>query len=76
MQSGCIRKVKVCEGGGGSLNINIAMSREHNIDSCEGGNTSCPPVSQNIAHVGRFSESSGTFYYTNIVGHISSSVKL
>ena len=64
----------MCEGE--SLNMPIAMSREHNIDSCEGGNTSCPPVSQNIAHVERFSESSGTFYYTNIVGHISSSVKL
>ena len=68
MQSRCIRKVKVCEGGGGSLNINIAMSREHNIDSCE-GIPPCPPVSHNIAHVGRFSESSGTFYYISVISH-------
>ena len=34
----------------------------------EEGIPPCPPVSHNIAHVGRFTESSGRFYYRNIVG--------
>ena len=69
MQSGCIRKVKVYEGEVTTStlqcqgNIILTIVREEGIPPC-------PPVSHNIEHVGRFTESSETFYYINIAGHI------